>query len=83
MNLVEVSDKFVQKVRVWNKEVFGNILHQKNRIRSRLEGIQRVLADRPSSALIKLEMKLKDLTCGMISCGRRRCYGCKSREFLG
>lgn len=39
IGLVEASANFVLKVKKWNKEVFENIFHQKNRVCSRLEGI--------------------------------------------
>lgn len=34
--------------------------HKKNRVCCRLEGVQKVLAFRPTAALLKLEVKLKD-----------------------
>ena len=46
----------------WNKLHFGNIFTKKRKIMARLNGIQRVVAVRPSSSLLDLENNLlKDL----------------------
>lgn len=45
----------------WNREVFGNIFHRKNRIRSRLEGVRRAIESQSSVALLKLKEKLRDM----------------------
>lgn len=42
----------------WNKEVFQNIYQRKNHCKARLMGIQRALAEKYSSSLLKLEGKL-------------------------
>lgn len=44
---------------VWDKEIFGNINHIKNKIGSRLEGVQKTLANHVSLGFLKLELKLK------------------------
>ena len=50
---------FTNRVTIWNKQVFGNIFHQKKRLLAHLNGIQKSLSIRPCPALSNLE---KDLT---------------------
>ena len=40
---------------MWNKNHFGNIFAKKRRIMARLDGVQREMANNPSSPLIQLE----------------------------
>ncbi|XP_015933190.1 uncharacterized protein LOC107459476 [Arachis duranensis] len=47
-----------QKLKVWNKEIFGHILKKKRRILNRLEGIQRNDAYGRNSFLQRLEKEL-------------------------
>lgn len=51
--------EFAQRVKQWNKEVFGNITQRKNRLRARLAGVQRSLAQKTTIAMFKLEFRLK------------------------
>ena len=37
--------KFTEAIKIWNKEVFGNIFHRKRRVEARLAGIQKALAN--------------------------------------
>ena len=48
-----------QKLQNWNKEVFGNIFHQKRHLMARLAGIQKSLSIKVDKGLIKLEAKLR------------------------
>ena len=43
---------------MWNKNHFGNIFHKKKRIMARLNGVQRAMANQPSSSLVLLENHL-------------------------
>ena len=56
--LHEAIKKFAVNASDWNRNHFGNIFAKKNRIRARLNGIQRVIATRPSSYLLELEKML-------------------------
>ena len=49
---------FTQTTKEWNKNQFGNIFTRKKNLMSRLNGIQRTLALRPSEFLVKLEDEL-------------------------
>ncbi|KAK7859228.1 hypothetical protein CFP56_007765 [Quercus suber] len=51
---------FTEVVKIWNKEVFGNIFQRKARIEARLNGIQKALANGPSSFLLNLEKQLRE-----------------------
>lgn len=51
--------RFTREITTWNKTHFGNIFATKRRISARLNGIQKAMADRPSSFLINLEKKLQ------------------------
>ena len=46
------------KANDWNRDHFGNIFFKKNCIQARLNGVQRAMAIRPSSSLVKLENNL-------------------------
>ncbi|KAG6417983.1 hypothetical protein SASPL_120180 [Salvia splendens] len=50
---------FTEKIQVWNKEVFGNIFRQKNRLLSRLAGVQKILEFRGLHRLLALEVELE------------------------
>ena len=52
-------EKFTRDVISWNKDVFGNIFHKKNRVEARLRGVQASIAHRPSEALFRLENQLQ------------------------
>ncbi|KAH7867325.1 hypothetical protein Vadar_031984 [Vaccinium darrowii] len=51
---------FTARVKVWNKENFGNLFYRKKMILARLSGIQRSLEVRPSVFLTNLEVTLSD-----------------------
>jgi hypothetical protein len=59
-NLSGTFDTFAALVSNWNKLVFGNIFHRKNRILARLNGAQCALAANPSESLFRIEKKLKE-----------------------
>lgn len=46
------------KAQDWNKNVFGNIFHQKNILLKRIEGIHNALANGPNPFLLNLESEL-------------------------
>lgn len=52
-------DRFTTDVKIWNKEVFGNLSYRKNRVEARLRGIQTSLANSPSDHLLNLEAQLR------------------------
>ena len=56
--LHEAIKKFATDAIVWNRQQFGNVFSKKNRIKARLNGIQRTIATRPSSYLLELEKNL-------------------------
>ena len=51
--------RFTREITTWNKTHFGNIFAKKRRISACLNGIQKAMADRPSSFLVNLEKKLQ------------------------
>ncbi|XP_075670362.1 uncharacterized protein LOC142640157 [Castanea sativa] len=57
--LGEAIDKFVKDVSTWNKNEFGNVFVKKKRIMTRLNGIQKAMALRPSAQLVELEKVLQ------------------------
>ena len=52
--------QFTEVVKIWNKEIFGNIFQRKARIEARLKGIQKALANGPSNFLIRLNKQLSE-----------------------
>ena len=52
-------EKFTAEVKIWNREVFGDIFQRKKRVKARLRGIQSRLAEGPSSHLLQLESILR------------------------
>ena len=52
-------EKFTADVKIWNREVFGDIFQRKKRIEARLRGIQTRLAEGPSRHLLQLESLLR------------------------
>jgi hypothetical protein len=46
---------FTELAKVWNKKVFGNLVHKKARLKARLRGIQVSLASGSNSFLVNLE----------------------------
>ncbi|XP_030945010.1 uncharacterized protein LOC115969488 [Quercus lobata] len=57
-NLVEVVESFTRNVVDWNKNQFGNIYTRKKILMARINGIQKAIAFKPSSFLLKLEVDL-------------------------
>ena len=51
--------KFTTNVKIWNREVFGDIFQRKRRIEARLRGIQTRIADEPNYNLLNLECQLR------------------------
>ena len=56
--LIDAINCFTQNAKEWNKNQFGNIFSGKKNLMSRLNGIQRFHALRPSDFLVKLENEL-------------------------
>nr|XP_023912507.1 uncharacterized protein LOC112024102 [Quercus suber] len=52
-------ERFTDDARIWNKDVFGNLFHRKNRVEARLRGIQTSIAIRPSEHLLEIECQLR------------------------
>ena len=50
---------FVDKARIWNKNVFGNLFHRKKRVLARLGGIQTAMSINPNNFLVNLERDLR------------------------
>lgn len=57
--LVSALDKLARDLTSWNKEVFGNIFHQKKHLLARIAGIQTTLSRECNRGLIKLEARLR------------------------
>lgn len=57
-NLGEAIDLFSRNATEWNRNHFGNIFVKKKSIMVRLNGIQWVVASKPSNFLLKLEKDL-------------------------
>ena len=51
-------EALTETIRTWNKTLFGNVFHRKNRLVARLRGIQMALARKPSTYLHSLESQL-------------------------
>ena len=49
---------FVDRVKKWNVEVFGNIFAKKRRVLARLNGVQKAIAENPNDFLLNLENQL-------------------------
>lgn len=58
-NLHNNLQNLTSKVKIWNKELFGNIFHNKKRIKARLNGIQAVQERQFSYNLNTLEKSLR------------------------
>lgn len=56
--LEDVVSNFVNVVKKWNKDVFGNILTRKRALLARLRGIQRCMKRYHFNKLIELEKEL-------------------------
>ncbi|XP_061339245.1 uncharacterized protein LOC133285942 [Gastrolobium bilobum] len=65
-NLCDSLNSFTPALKDWNRDVFGFIQYKKNRIISRLDGIQKVSSSNNSKQLEKLESKLKDELSGIL-----------------
>lgn len=52
-------EKFTADVKIWNREVFGDIFHRRKRIEARIRGIQTIIANGPNEYLLNLECQLK------------------------
>ena len=50
---------FVDKARIWNKNVFKILFHRKKRVLARLGGIQTTMSINPNSFLVDLERDLR------------------------
>ena len=50
--------EFVDRVKKWNVEVFGNFFAKKRRVLARLKGTQKAIAKNPNDFLLNLENKL-------------------------
>nr|XP_023888968.1 uncharacterized protein LOC112001032 [Quercus suber] len=51
--------KFTNKAKVWNRNVFGNLLHQKKSTLARLRSVQIALSNNPKNFLIHLKQELR------------------------
>ena len=58
-NLDEAIEGFSKEATVWNRCHFGNILHKKKRVITRIYGAQKALANNPNTFLINLEGQLQ------------------------
>nr|XP_023892655.1 uncharacterized protein LOC112004654 [Quercus suber] len=76
--LMEAIEAFSNQASVWNKNHFGNIFHKKKRVLAWLDGVQRALANHPSSSLVALENQLIKELDGVIE-QERDLWALKSR----
>ena len=51
-------DIFIEKAKLWNREVFGNLFAHKKRVLARLYGVQKAMSNNPNDFLIQLEKSL-------------------------
>lgn len=58
VNLHEAISIFWERLKIWNRDVYGNLFHTKRRYEARLMGIQKALEAMPSRFLGNLEDKL-------------------------
>ena len=54
-SLKENVEKFTADVKIWNKEVFGDIFQRKKWVEARLRGIQSNIVEGPNEYLLNLE----------------------------
>ena len=66
-------EKFTADVKIWNKEVFGDIFQRKKRIEARLKGIQSRIADGPNYNLLHWNVNLERST--LMFSNMRRNFG--------
>ncbi|KAL5818860.1 hypothetical protein ACOSQ4_022702 [Xanthoceras sorbifolium] len=59
-SISEKLDNMTNKLKLWNKDCFGNLFHSKRRILARLQGVQRGLSGGFNGGLAKLENVLVD-----------------------
>ncbi|XP_061376477.1 uncharacterized protein LOC133318493, partial [Gastrolobium bilobum] len=59
MNITDCLKVLTPCIKEWNKKVFGNIKHRKNKLMRRLEGIQRAISEHNKDYLEKVECKIK------------------------
>ena len=52
-------EKFIEELRIWNKDVFGNLFHRKNRMEARPRGIQTSIANGSSEYLLEVKNRLR------------------------
>lgn len=57
--LVPALANLAHELKNWNKEVFGNIFHQKKRLLARIVGVQTALSSHKERRLLKLEARLR------------------------
>ena len=57
-SLSHAVSKFTDKAKVWNRNVFGNLLHRKKRTLARLRGVQIAFSNNPKNFLIHLKQEL-------------------------
>lgn len=57
--LIPALEHLSEELQSWNKNVFGNIFHQKRSLLARLEGVQKSLSIKVNNGLLKLESKMR------------------------
>lgn len=57
-DIIQTLNNFTTRVRIRNKECFGNIFHRKNKVLARLKGTQTTIYSNSSHFLLKLEKEL-------------------------
>ncbi|XP_056698701.1 uncharacterized protein [Spinacia oleracea] len=58
-SLIHALSQLAEDLQEWNRNVFGNIFHQKRKILARIAGVQSTLSNNVNRGLIKLESKLR------------------------
>ena len=59
-NFNNAITSFTQKVKIWNKDVFGNIFWKKKNLIARILGVEKALCRYPSQSLINLHKSLSE-----------------------
>lgn len=60
-NLTNIISHFEAQIKIWNREIFGNIFHKKSKVFARLAGIQKFPISTASSTTILRKLFLKNL----------------------
>ncbi|KAK5792754.1 hypothetical protein PVK06_033873 [Gossypium arboreum] len=58
--IAPVDETLCNQVKLWNKDVFGHIIHRKNLLKKKLDNVQKVIDRRSSSYLNQVELEIQE-----------------------